>query len=132
MLKLKVLSIVLLALNFISGSHPRLLNNSALHNETMTKEREGEFVTGQDKRIIKAVRNILGRLMGGQSIVCTPLEDGSKITLVDSSSGKMGEMFCSLESSLILYLFPVAYISLALTVFLAGNKVYKWVKRNFW
>ena len=88
MLKLKVLPVVLLALTLISGSHTRVLNSSALHNDTMTKESEGEFITGQDKRILKAVRNILGRLMGGQSIVCSPIGDEAKITLEGSPAGK--------------------------------------------
>ena len=80
------LALCALAASLDSGSFNN--NASALPNRTVN---EGEPSTYQDSQfkddLIKSVRNILGRLIGGQSIVCTSLSDGAKITLDGTLSG---------------------------------------------
>ena len=52
--------------------------------------------------LLKSIGMIVGRLMGGQSIVCTALNDGTEITLDGSSSSGKSETGLVILSALIL------------------------------
>ena len=85
--------IVLLFSALVASLDPGYFNNngSALHNDTVNASK-GEASAYQEKQfnkhVVKTVRYLLGRLIGGQSIVCTSLTDGSKITLEGTPAGK--------------------------------------------
>ena len=89
-LGLVLLNMIYLVASLDSQRQPAGNNTMPLYNETIN-ENEDNSTFFKEERIkndlLKGIGNILGRLIGGQSIVCTALTDGTKITLEGTSSG---------------------------------------------
>ena len=87
-----LLNIMLLVAAFSSRRQPAENNSLNGSDGNSTFYKEGKLKDD----LLKGIGNILGRLIGGQSIVCTALGDGTNITLEGTSSGVIFCLdFCS-------------------------------------
>lgn len=123
------LVVLLVALHAVFGS----LNGTTPSGNSTNKPSKLEGKVKDE--MIKVMINLMAKMIGGETVVCTSIHGGEQVVLEGNTSGtekSLGSIIATAKGSFHSLFLPAIYIVVALTSLLVGNKLYKWFARKFW